>query len=209
MSKPIIDEHILKLANAIRILPGIGAKGALRIAIHLLAKTEQQQQALYLAEVIQDAVKHIYICNLCRMLTSQELCDICSSNQRSNIICVTASYQDVIQIESSGSYQGYYFLLGGCLSPLEGIDADKAGIPKLLEIIQHRQVSEVMLFLPASTEGEATSFYINNCCRKYYPNINITMPQIGMPLNSSLKFLDQRTIAYAIKKREEYKTTEN
>ena len=149
------------LINALTILPGVGKKSAQRMALYLLDRNKDG--AAILANTMLDAIEHIGRCSRCRMLTSNNLCKVCSDTTRENIsLCVVESPSDVLAIESTGGYRGKYFVLLGRLSPIEGVSPEDLGINDLLQLIKVENIEEVILATSSTVEGDATAIYIKD-----------------------------------------------
>lgn len=194
MFSPLFDDLVQRL----RVLPGVGPKSAQRMALHLLARN--RHGALDLANALNNAMHHIQQCSMCRSLAEAEVCDICASDERdSSLLCVVESPADVLAIEQSGSFKGRYFVLGGHLSPLDGIGPDEIGIPLLLSRLQREQVSELILATNATVEGQATAHYLQEATR----NLPLKLSRIaqGVPQGGELEYVDSHTLSQALQYR--------
>ena len=186
------------LINALTILPGVGKKSAQRMALYLLDKNKDG--AGILAKTMLDAVEHISRCSRCRMLTSNNLCKVCSDTTRENTsICVVENPSDVLAIESTGGYRGKYFVLLGRLSPIEGVSPDDLGINDLLKLIKVENIEEVILATSSTVEGDATAIYIKD----HIKDIKVSRISYGIPIGGELEYVDGNTIARAIQGRTE------
>ena len=153
------NDLLYQLIEVLTILPGIGKKSAQRMALYLIDKNKDG--AKLMANSILEAVENIKRCHRCRMLTSEDLCNICSDKNRDKkSICVVEHISDVLAIESTGGYQGTYFVLLGRLSPMDGIGPDELGIKDLIKIINNEDIGEVILATSSTVEGDATALYI-------------------------------------------------
>ena len=140
-------------------LPGVGRKTALRLALHLLRRDESQSVAL--GEAIIDLRRNIRYCRQCHNISETDLCAVCSSPTRQqSTVCVVENVSDVMAIERTRQYQGVYHVLGGVISPMDGIGPDMIEIESLVERVASGSVEEVILALPATMEGDTTNFYI-------------------------------------------------
>jgi recombination protein RecR len=192
---PALDELITQLAQ----LPGIGRKSAQRLAIFILKS--QNGYADKLVNAIIDIKENITFCKRCHNISEHELCNICSDPKRdATKICVVEDIVDVLAIEGSREYHGLYHILGGVISPLAGISAADLKINSLMERVTFEEISEVLLALNLSTEGEATMIYISQML--HTRNIEVTRIAHGVPLGSHLEFVDQTTIGRAIASRQ-------
>ena len=186
------------LINALTILPGIGKKSAQRMALYLLDRNKDG--AGILAKTMLDAIEHISRCSRCRMLTSNNLCKVCSDTTRENTsICVVESPSDVLAIESTGGYRGKYFVLLGRLSPIEGVSPEDLGINDLLQLIKVENIEEVILATSSTVEGDATAIYIKD----HIEDIKVSRISYGIPIGGELEYVDGNTIARAIQGRTE------
>jgi recombination protein RecR len=186
------------LINALTILPGVGKKSAHRMALYLLDRNKDG--ASILANTMLDAIEHIVRCSRCRMLTSNNLCKVCSDTSRENTsICVVESPSDVLAIESTGGYRGKYFVLLGRLSPIEGVSPEDLGINDLLQLIKVENIEEVILATSSTVEGDATAIYIKD----HIKDIKVSRISYGIPIGGELEYVDGNTIARAIQGRTE------
>ena len=189
---------VIELINALTILPGVGKKSAQRMALYLLDRNKDG--ASILANTMLDAIEHIVRCSRCRMLTSNNLCKVCSDTTRENTsICVVESPSDVLAIESTGGYRGKYFVLLGRLSPIEGVSPEDLGINDLLQLIKVENIEEVILATSSTVEGDATAIYIKD----HIEDIKVSRISYGIPIGGELEYVDGNTIARAIQGRTE------
>ena len=189
--------HLAALIEALRTLPGVGPKTAQRMAFHLLQEGRPGARAL--AQTLAAALESVSRCRRCRMLTEGELCVICAAPQRdAALLCAVESPADVVAIESSGSYRGRYFVLMGHLSPLDGIGPDQLNIARLIARA-HDPVKEVLLALNATVEGQTTAHYLTEQLQGR--GISVTRLAQGVPMGGELDYLDEGTLAAAIKSR--------
>ena len=186
------------LINSLTILPGVGKKSAQRMALYLLDKNKDG--AGILAKNLEKAIDEIGRCSRCRMLTSNDLCKICSDTSRDmNSICVVENPSDVLAIESTGGFKGRYFVLLGRLSPIEGISPDDLGINDFLKLIKIENIKEVILANSSTVEGDATAIYIKD----HIKDIKVSRISYGIPIGGELEYVDGNTIARAIQGRTE------
>ena len=186
------------LINSLTILPGVGKKSAQRMALYLLDKNKDG--AGVLAKNLEKAIDEIGRCSRCRMLTSNDLCKICSDTSRDmNSICVVENPSDVLAIESTGGFKGRYFVLLGRLSPIEGISPDDLGINDFLKLIKIENIKEVILATSSTVEGDATAIYIKD----HIKDIKVSRISYGIPIGGELEYVDGNTIARAIQGRTE------
>ena len=186
------------LINSLTILPGVGKKSAQRMALYLLDKNKDG--AGILAKNLEKAIDEIGRCSRCRMLTSNDLCKICSDSSRDmNSICVVENPSDVLAIESTGGFKGRYFVLLGRLSPIEGVSPDDLGINDFLKLIKIENIKEVILATSSTVEGDATAIYIKD----HIKDIKVSRISYGIPIGGELEYVDGNTIARAIQGRTE------
>lgn len=179
-------------------LPGIGRKTALRLALHLLRQSDEQVENL--VKAIQGIKKELNFCKECFNLATEDLCPICKNpNRDRKTICVVEDLNDVIAIEKTNEYQGIYHVLGGVLSPLDGIGPNEIKIKELQLRVEKINPFEIILALNPSTEGEATSLYIANLFK--HSNLKITRIARGIPIGSDLEFVDEATVVRALEGR--------
>lgn len=197
MFGPVIDE----LIDALRCLPGVGPKSAQRMALHLLERN--RPASVRLAKALTDAAERVTRCQQCRNLTEQPLCVLCANPRRDGKrICVVETPADLVAIETSGSYQGLYFVLLGHLSPIDGIGPEDIGIDQLMSRIGEGEVEELILATNLTVEGEATAHYIGERARQ--AGIDVTRIAHGVPLGGELEFVDGGTLAHAFNSRKQF-----
>jgi len=191
MFSPLIDE----LINALRCLPGVGAKSAQRMTMHLLERN--REGGLRLSHALKQALEQVGKCSQCQTFTEQTTCPICQSTRRNReLLCVVETPADMIAIEQAGGYNGIYFILMGHLSPIDGINPEDIGIHKLLDRLHKENIKELILATNATVEGEATAFYIMEKAK----SLNVTFSRIahGVPLGGELEYVDGGTLSQAI-----------
>jgi len=185
---------LTRLIDALRILPGVGAKSAQRMAFHLLQREREGGQ--YLAETMQHALERVQHCRECRMFTEGELCDICASERRDPArVCVVESPADTMAIEQNTDYRGRYFVLMGRLSPIDGIGPEELGLDVLRERLSQGAVEEVILATGATVEGEATAQYVADLARQH--GAGVSRIAHGVPVGGELEYVDAGTLSQA------------
>lgn len=195
------SRRVERLIQALRCMPGVGPKSAQRIAFHLLERN--RDGAGELADALQDASEHVRHCARCRMLSDDELCGICASGNRdAGVLCVVESPADVMAIEQYTGYRGYYFVLMGRLSPLDGIGPEELGLD-LLETRLRDGVREVILATNPTVEGEATAHYIGELARD--AGLRVTRIAHGVPLGGELEYVDGGTLSHAFSGRLDFR----
>ncbi len=186
-----------ELIEAFSSLPGIGKKSAARLAFHLLKKPLEESEEI--AERIINARRKLKGCSVCGNLAEVDLCDICADKSRSkSLICVVEEPSDVSAIESIDEFRGSYHVLGGVLSPLDGIGPENLNIDSLKSRLKEG-ITEIILATNPSTEGEATATYLTSILKR--KGIKITRIARGLPAGGSLEFADKTTLARALENR--------
>ena len=194
----MFSDRFDQLVNALRILPSVGPKSAQRMALHLIMKNKHG--AIGLAEALNEATTYIHECAICHSLTEDEVCQICLSIERDEqLLCVVESPADVMAIEQSGSFRGKYHVLGGHLSPLDGIGPDEIGIPYLVQRLIDGKIKEVILATNATVEGQATAHYLVEAT-KHLP-VHMTRIAQGVPQGGELEYVDSHTLSQAVHNR--------
>ena len=187
------NDLLYQLIDVLTILPGIGKKSAQRMALYLIDKNKDG--AKLMANSILEAVENIKRCQRCRMLTSEDFCNICSDKNRDKkSICVVEHISDVVAIESTGGYRGTYFVLLGRLSPMDGIGPDELGIKDLIKIIPNEGSEEVIVATSATVECDATALY----SKENLKNVTVSRISYVMPIGWELDYVDGNTIARSI-----------
>lgn len=182
-------------------LPGIGRKTAQRLVFYLLKRKPEENDAL--AEAIAALGRRVQHCSVCFNLTESDPCAICASpNRNHKVICVVEEPNDVVAIEKTQEFRGVYHVLGGALSPLEGIGPEDLKIRELLERLKG-EVEEVILATNANAEGEATAIYLSKLIKPL--NVRVTRIAHGVPVGGDLEFTDEVTLARALSSRVEMK----
>jgi recombination protein RecR len=181
-------------------LPGVGRKTAVRLVFHLMKRPKEE--ALRLSGSIREVAETIRPCERCGNFAESQLCDICSNPIRdTSLLCVVEEAYDVSAIERTGQFRGVFHVLGGRLSPLDGVGPEELSIPNLLERVGSDGVGEVILATNASVEGEATAVYLENAIRPL--GAKVTRLARGIPVGSDLEYVDGTTIAEALAGRRE------
>lgn len=193
---PLLEQ----LIESLRCLPGVGPKTAQRMALQLLTRARDNGKRL--AHNLNLAMEHIRHCQLCRIFSETELCEICTSMHRDQtVLCVVENPIDVSVIEQTGSFRGKYFVLLGHLSPLDGIGPEEIGISQLKSHFERGDIKEVILATNPTVEGQATAHYISELARPYA--IKVTRIAHGVPIGSELEYIDSSTLSHALAGREE------
>lgn len=189
-----------KLVEALKRLPGIGPKSAQRLAFHILKTQESEVKDLALAMV--DARKNIKHCSTCFNVSDRDCCEICSDLGRdATLLCVVEEPKDLIAIERSRSFRGLYHVLGGTISPLDGFGPENLRVKELLERIKKNKVSEIVLAINPTTEGEITSTYLIDLLKPL--GQKLTRIAFGLPVGGDLDYADEATLSKSMNGRRE------
>ena len=179
-------------------LPGVGPKSAQRIALYMLQR--DRNGARLLAETLLVALKNIDHCQQCRTLTEHVLCEICADTSRNNaLLCIVENPADVWQIDQATAFKGYYYVLHGRLSPLDGIGPNELGLDILEQRLATAGIQEIILATNSTVEGEATAYFISEIAKKYA--ITASRLAHGVPMGGELEFIDSGTLSHAFKGR--------
>ena len=189
------------LGNAVESLsklPGIGKKTALRLALHLLSEDAIETEQL--ADSLLKMKHNIMLCERCYNISDTKICSICSSPRRDeNTLCVVADMRDVLAIERTASFNGLYHVLGGVISPIEGIGPNDLKIAQLVERMHKEDIKEIILALPATIEGDTTNFYIYRQLNDFQGKISVISK--GIAVGDALEYVDEVTLGRSIQNR--------
>lgn len=195
-----LPESITSLIAALNRLPGIGPRSAERIALHLVQS--DAADARQLAEAVVRARERIQLCAVCGALTEASPCEICSDPRRdSSLVCLVEQPVDILSIEKSGTYRGKYHVLGGKISPLDGIEPEDLRIAELEKRLKTEPIKEIVVALGTDVEGDATGFYLGK--RLARPGLKITRIAHGLPAGTGLEYADELTLSRALEGRRE------
>lgn len=187
-------------------LPGIGKRTALRLALHLLKQPVEQSQ--FLADAIIALRKDIKYCQDCHNIADTELCEICQTTSRNkNVVCVVEDVRDVMAIENTGLYKGVYHVLGGKINPIEGIGPSQLTINSLVEKVKKGSVTEIILALSSTMEGDTTNFYIYKQIKDY--EVKTSTIARGIAIGDELEYADEVTLGRSLVNRIPYSNTIN
>lgn len=196
----LLPEPILDLLTALNKLPGIGPRSAERLALHLVQSDADAVRQL--AQAMVQARERIRTCPACGGLTEQTPCGICADPRRdSSLVCVVERAVDIISIEKAASYRGKFHVLGGRISPLNGIEPEDLRIAELEDRLSQEPIKEIVLALATDVEGDATSFYLAK--RLSTKGVKVTRIAHGLPAGSGLEFADELTLSRALEGRRE------
>ena len=186
-----------RLVTELGKLPGIGNRTAQRLAFHILRTSAEDASAL--AEAIRDVKEKITLCEVCFNLAEGPLCAICQDERRDpTLICVVEEPGDVIPVERTHEYRGRYHVLGGALSPIDGVEPDDLKIAQLYARVEAGEVQEVVLATNQTTTGEATALHIADGLRQRAPDVAVTRLASGLPVGGDLEYADEVTLGRAL-----------
>ncbi len=192
---PAVENLVAQLTK----LPGVGTRTAQRLAFHLLQRSKDE--ALALAHAIEDVKERVRFCRECGNLTEEELCSICLDTRRDRtVVCVVEQPVDVISLERTHEYRGLYHVLGGSLSPLDGVEPEHLRIDELLQRVERNGVEEVVLATNPNMTGEATAHYLADRLRG---RVRVTRLASGLPVGGDLEYADEVTLGRALAGRRE------
>ncbi|MDF7640584.1 recombination mediator RecR [Bifidobacterium sp. ESL0784] len=194
------DGAIQRLIDGFVRLPGIGPKGAQRIAFYLLSASDEEAQDL--ADAIREVKEKVRFCEICGNVCETSPCPICSDPRRDHsIICVVEEPKDVMSIERTREFRGVYHVLGGAINPMANVGPGDLAIPKLLDRLKTDEVKEIILALDPNIEGEATVTYLSRLLSPL--GLKVTRLASGLPVGSDLEYADEITLGRALEGRQE------
>ena len=194
----IYTPALQKLIDELGKLPGVGPKSAQRIAFHLIKIPEQE--ALSLADAIQQAKQKVRFCETCFNMSDEVICEICSDSQRdSSLVCVVEEPRDIVALERTREYKGFYHVLQGAINPIDGIGPEQLKIRELLERLKGNTVVEVILCTNPNIEGEATAMYLAKLIEPL--GIQVSRIASGLPVGGDLEYADELTLGRALEGR--------
>ena len=195
-----LPEPVAALIGVLGKLPGIGPRSAERLALHLVQS--EAGEVKQLAEALVNARERIKTCKICGALTEQQPCGICADDRRDgSLVCVVERAVDIISLEKSGTYRGRYHVLGGRISPLNGVEPEDLRISELEARLGREPIKEIVVALGTDVEGDATSHYLAK--RLARPGVKVTRIAHGLPAGSGLEFADELTLTHAMAGRRE------
>jgi len=196
MFSPPVENLITELSK----LPGIGRRTAQRLAFHILRVDEEE--GLALSDAIREVKEKIGFCEICFNLTDQPVCKICSDERRDkSLICVVEEPGDIIPVERTNEFHGRYHVLGGALSPIDGIEPEDLKIAELINRADDTTVTEVLLATNPTTTGEATALYLGDALKKRRPELVVSRLASGLPVGADLEYTDEVTLGRALQGR--------
>jgi recombination protein RecR len=197
---PDFAPSVTRLIDELKRLPGIGQKTAQRLAFYLLRV--DREQALALSEAIRDAKEKVRECSICNNITDTDPCHFCSSSTRNrSIVCVVEDATDIQAVEKTRQFSGLYHVLGGALSPLQGIGPEQLKIKSLVERLKGGGVEEIIVATNPSAEGEATAVYLSKLLKPL--GVRVSRIAMGIPVGSDLEYADEVTMSKAMEGRRE------
>jgi recombination protein RecR len=197
----VIPEAVSALVAALRQLPGVGPRSAERMALHLVQTERGAVQ--HLADAILQARERIIFCSACGALTEKSPCSLCADPRRdAGLICVVERPVDILSLEKSGAYRGKYHVLGGTISPLDGVEPEDLRIAELEQRLGQETIREVIIALGTDVEGDATSHYLAK--RLARAGLKVTRIAYGLPAGAGLDFADELTLGRALEGRREF-----
>jgi recombination protein RecR len=195
---PDFAPSVTRLIDELKRLPGIGQKTAQRLAFYLLRMN--REQAFALSDAIRDAKEKVRECSVCNNITDTDPCHFCSSTTRSRaIICVVEEATNIQAVEKTRQFNGLYHVLGGALSPLQGVGPDQLKIKSLVERLKGGAVEEIIVATNPSAEGEATAVYLSKLLKPL--GVRVTRIAMGIPVGSDLEYADEVTMSKAMEGR--------
>lgn len=196
-SSKYLEKAVLEISG----LPGIGRKTALRLALHLLRQDNAEVEAL--AESILDLKSKVKRCQSCGNLSDKQICEICENPHRdASLVCVVEDIRDVMAIENTGQYKGHYQVLGALISPMDGIGPGELNTQSLIDKVSAGKISEVILALSGTMEGETTSFYLYKKLKDH--SVKLSSIARGIAVGDQLEYADELTLARSIQHRLPY-----
>ena len=184
-----------KLIKSFSKYPGIGPKTAERLAFYTITKMSKDE-VIDFADSLKDATSSIKECEICGLITDKDICNICSDDARSNELMIVEGSRDVLAFEQVGSYKGKYHVLGGVISPLNGIGPDDLSINKLINRIKNEKINDVIIALSANIPSETTAIYLKSILED--AGVNVYRIGYGLPVGASIEYLDEITLAKAL-----------
>lgn len=199
----IYSKNLENAVNEIAKLPGIGKRTALRLALHLMKA--EKEDVLTLTDRINKLKTDVFLCKECYNISDREVCEICSNPKRDKgIICVVQDIRDVIAVENTNQFHGVYHVLGGVISPMDGIGIRQLNLQELFDRVDREQVKEVILALPATVEGDTTNFYIYKNLKDKVATISTIARGIGV--GEELEYADEVTLGRSLLSRTDFES---
>ena len=188
---------LARLVEQLQRLPGIGPKTAQRLALHLVRRSLDDVEAL--AQALLDAKRQVGMCQTCFHLSAEPVCEICRHPKRDRTtICVVADSRDVIAIENTREFRGVYHVLGGTISPMDGVGPEQLHVQELQRRVMAPEIQEVIMAISPSVEGDTTTMYVGSLLK---PFVRVTRIAFGLPMGGDLEYADEVTLARALEGR--------
>ncbi|MBO7085894.1 MAG: recombination protein RecR [Bacilli bacterium] len=184
-----------KLIKSFSKYPGIGPKTAERLAFYTITKMNKDD-CIDFADNLKEAINNIKECEICGLITDKDICNICSDDSRTNELMIVEGSRDVIAFEQVGSFKGKYHVLGGVISPLNGVGPDDLNINKLISRIKAENITDVIIALSANIPSETTALYLKSILEDM--NVNVYRIGYGLPVGANIEYLDEITLAKAL-----------
>ena len=184
-----------KLIKCFSKYPGIGPKTAERLAFYTIIKMDKED-CLEFSDALKEAINGIKKCKVCGLISDDDLCSICKSDDRTNELMIVEESKDVLSFESIGSFKGKYHVLGGVISPINGIGPDELNIDKLIKRIDEENIKDVIIALSANVQSETTALYLKNILSD--KDINIYRIGYGLPVGANIEYIDEVTLSKAL-----------
>lgn len=193
----VLERAVDEMAN----LPGIGKRTALRLVLHMLNRPKSQTNAL--ANALDQLVDHVQYCKKCHTISDHEICEICLNPLRDqSLVCIVEDVRDVMAIENTGQFKGTYHVLGGKISPMEGVGPGQLNISSLIERTKNGEIGEIIFALSSTMEGDTTVFYLYRQLKDY--NLQFSTIARGLGVGDELEYADEATLVRSIQYRVPY-----
>lgn len=197
MENRIPSRLLAKAVDEMSKLPGVGKRSAMRLVLHLLK--QEKEETFSLSHALYDLRENVCYCKVCKNISDTETCDICSNTRRDHsMVCVVEQIQDVMAIESTSLYKGVYHVLGGSISPMDGIGPRDLNIDSLIKRTQEGNIQELIFALSPTMEGDTTGYYIMRQLRAHGIGIKVTTLARGIAQNDELQYTDEITLGRAL-----------
>ncbi|HPE86213.1 MAG: recombination mediator RecR [Bacteroidales bacterium] len=191
----IPSKRVENVVEALSRLPGIGKKSALRLALYILKCDDTEAE--FLSESILRMKKETQFCTICHNISDQNICSLCNNNSRnSSVVCVVEDVRDFMAIENTGQFNGRYHILGGIISPMDGVSPDDLTIDSLINRVEKEEIKEIILALPTTVEGDTTSYFIYR--KLQHTSVKITAIARGVAIGDDLEYTDEITLGRSI-----------
>lgn len=198
-----LPEPLQNVVDRLSELPGLGPKSALRMAMTLLKWPEDKSRNL--GSAILDLREKLCLCSRCNSLADADPCPVCTDPRRTDgLLCIVSEWDSLLVLEEAGFFRGRYFVLGGLLSPLDGVEPQNLYLDRLKERLQQEAIEEVVLALGTTHDAEATGSYIKNLLARDHPEVNVSRLAQGIPLGAEIKFMDRETLKQSLQYRQHF-----